>query len=150
MKRFLQFITLLIIVALVAMGTCLLTRFIVPAMHHSTPQDAHMWIHQQLHITNEQEKALVPIENRYTERRRQLTRAIQQANAELANIILQDKAASPRLNAAIEKIHTAQGELQTVTMQHVFEMKAVLNPEQSDKLLKLTAEALKREAEDNH
>ncbi len=104
----------------------------------------------QLHITPEQDKALGPIEQRYAQRRAELTRAIQQANAELANAVLEDKWDSPRVNAAIEKIHAAQGELQMVTMQHVFEMKAVLRPDQFNKLLQRTAEALKREAGDSH
>jgi Spy/CpxP family protein refolding chaperone len=54
------------------------------------------------------------------------------------------------VNAAIEKIHAAQGELQMVTIAHVFEMKAALTPEQWEELMKLTAQALKSQTGDNH
>lgn len=150
MKRPIQFVLILAVVALVATSACLLTRYVVPTMRNTNPEDAHYWIHQQLGITSEQEKSLDPIEHRYSARRIQLTQAIQQANTELANVLLEDKAATPRVNAAIEKIHAAQGELQMVTIAHVFEMKAVLTPDQWDRLMKLTAEALKSEPGNSH
>ncbi len=149
-KKPAQFILLLVIVALIAVGASLLTRHFLPAFHRATPEVAHMWIHQQLGITPEQEKMLEPIEHRYAERRMQLTQAVHQANLALADALLADEAASPRVNAEIEKIHDAQGELQMVTIAHVFEMKAVLTPEQWRKLLALTAEALKQETGENH
>ncbi|CAN5750514.1 hypothetical protein BH09VER1_BH09VER1_12060 [soil metagenome] len=150
MKTPFQFVLLLVVVALVAMGACLLTRYFVPIMRHDDPESAHDWVHRQLGITPEQTKLLDPIEHRYDERRRALDRTIRQANAELATAILEDQAASPKVNATIEKIHAAQGELQMVTISHVFEMKTVLTPGQYEKLLKLTAEALKSEPSESH
>ncbi len=149
MKKPVQFALLLAVVALVAASTCLLTRFVVPKIS-SSPPTAHAWIHRQLSILPEQEKALDPIEHRYAERRDQLTKAIKQANTELAAAILEDRDSSVRVNAIIEKIHAAQGELQMVTISHVFEMKTVLTPEQYEKLLKFTAEALKSEPGGSH
>lgn len=150
MKKPIQFFLLLLVVAVVAVGSCLLTRVIMPTMNHSGPEDAHTWIHEQLGITAAQEKTLEPIEHRYAERRDQLVQAIKQANAELAAVMQEDKAASPRVNAAIEKIHAAQGELQMVTIAHVFEMKSALTSEQGDKLLRLTADALKSQNVNSH
>lgn len=150
MKKPVQFVLLLVVVALVAMGACLLTRYFIPIVRHDKPESAHYWIHEQLGITAEQKKSLDSIEHRYAERRAQLTQTIRQANRELATAIFEDKNASPRVNAVIEKIHAAQGDLQMVTIAHVFEMKAVLSPEQGDKLLKLTAEALKSETGESH
>lgn len=150
MKKPIQFVLLLVVVAAVATGACLLTRHFVPEIRLESSEDSHDWIHRQLGITSEQKKSLEPIEHRYSERRMQLTRAIELANDELANVILEDKAVSPRVNAAIEKIHAAQGELQMVTIAHVFEMKTVLTPEQWEELLKLTAQALKSQTGDNH
>ncbi len=146
MKKPLQFALLLVTVALIAMGMCLFTQWIVPVVCPPHPVGNHMSIHKQLHITPEQDKSLHAIERRYAERRAQLTQTIRQANTELANVILEDKAASARVNTAIRKIHTAQGELQMVTIQHVFEMKTILTPKQADMLLKLTAEALQQDS----
>ena len=44
--------------------------------------------------------------------------------------------------AAIRSIHAAQAELQQATIDHVFEMRTALRPDQYDKLLNLTANAL--------
>lgn len=149
MSKPIQFALLLLIVAAVAAGACRLTRCIVPMMR-PIPADAPTWVHQQLGITEAQERAIEPIERRFTERRNRLTEAIRQANGELASVMEQDKAASLRVNAAIERIHAAQGELQMATIAHVFEIKAALTPEQGDKLLRLSADALKSENVTGH
>ena len=67
---------------------------------------------------------------------------IRRANKELAEAIKQDQADSPRVSAVVERIHHAQAELQKATIEHVFEMKGVLTPEQYQKLLNLTADEL--------
>ncbi len=85
---------------------------------------------------------MAPLEQRYDEQKRHGSELIRLANMELAQAILTDKTDSPRVRAAIAKIHEAQGELQNATVQHVFEMRAVLQPEQYEKLLNLTADAL--------
>lgn len=106
------------------------------------PADTHAWIHRQLGITPEQEAAIESIEHRFAERRRDLTTRIQLANTELAQAILKTKAPSPQVADAIKKIHEAQAELQQATIDHVFEMRGALRPDQYDKLLDLTANAL--------
>jgi Spy/CpxP family protein refolding chaperone len=150
MRKPLQLILLLGLVALVTVGTCSLTRFLMPSRRQTSAEDAHAWIHQQLKVTPAQEAALDPLEARYSQRRNQLMQAIREANAKLALVMLEDRADTLRVKVAIEKIHAAQGELQMVTIAHIFEMKAALTPEQGDKLLQMTAEALKSEAGGSH
>lgn len=105
-------------------------------------KDAHDRIHDELHITEEQEKQLEPLEARYEEDKRHLAEKIRLATVELAIALQEDKSESPRVLAAVESIGKAQGELQRVTLRHVFEMKAVLTSAQYDRLIELTAEAL--------
>lgn len=141
MKRALPLLVLLLAVAIVASGTCLLTaRWTRRA--HGSHADAHHWAHTQLALTADQEKQLVSIEQRYDEQRRHFAELIRVANMELAQALLADEGDSPRVKAAIAKIHDAQGQLQDATLRHVFEMKPVLTPEQFSKLLNLTANAL--------
>lgn len=104
--------------------------------------DAHEWIHQQLVITPEQEKALEPYEQSFKEKKKHYSEQIHLENMELAEAILDHQGDSPQVSAALEKIHKSQGELQKATIEHVFEMKNVLNPEQYKKLLDLTVDAL--------
>ncbi len=85
---------------------------------------------------------MAPLEQRYEDQKRHGNELINLANMELAQAILTDKGDSPRVRSAIAKIHEAQGELQNATVQHVFEMRVILRPEQYDKLLNLTANAL--------
>jgi Spy/CpxP family protein refolding chaperone len=141
MKKPLQLIGMLIIVALVAAVACYLSARVFGPFH-TTAVSGHEWIHKRLDLTPDQQKALEPIETRFAERKRSLMSEIRSANRELAESIKQDQADSPRVSAAVERIHHAQGELQGATLEHVFEMKGVLTPEQYQKLLNLTADEL--------
>lgn len=142
MKHVLPGIGLLLAVIIVASAASFLTmRF---RRDHGQPShlDTHLWFHKQLGFTAEQEKQLVPIEQRYEEQKQHYGELIRLANIELAQAILADKEDSARVKAAIAKIHEAQGQLQDATLRHVFEMRPVLKPEQYEKLLNLTANAL--------
>jgi Spy/CpxP family protein refolding chaperone len=141
MKKALQLVAMLVVVALVAVGACFVTfRFLVPLRVNSVP--THEWIHQQLNLTADQIIVLEPIEEQFQQHKRELLAKIWSANKELAQAIEENQVYSTRVSAAIEKIHRAQGELQEATLQHVFSMKATLTPEQYKKLLDLTAAAL--------
>lgn len=127
-----------------ALTALLLTRQPAPEPPHSPGY--HEWIHRQLALTEEQERRLEPSERRYDETRSRLTETIRLANRELAHAIAADRSNSPRVQAAVRRIHEAMGELQQATLQHIFEMKAVLEPEQYDRLIALTKEALETQA----
>ena len=146
MNRVLRLAALLLTVAVVAAAACFLTgRWMSHRPAPGTGQgadSAHQWVHRELKLTFEQDQSLHPIEQRYAARRDGLKAAIRQANAELARAIREDRADSPKVSAAVDKIHQAQGELQKVTLEHVFEMRQALSPAQYDKLLNLTATAL--------
>jgi len=147
MKKALSFIGLLLVVALVASASCMLTRMF---FHSQRTTGTHEWIHEELGITKEQERALEPIETAFEQRKAILSQKIREANGELADVILADRQDSARVNAAIEKIHAAQGQLQMETVAHVFAMKTVLAPAQFERLLQLTADALRSNTEDSH
>jgi Spy/CpxP family protein refolding chaperone len=144
-KRFLPVLALLLAVGVVAVLACFVTGSWTGRLHsHPTAHhaDAHHWIHTQLGLTTEQEAQLVLIEQRYDDQRRNLSEIIHAANIELGQALVADQGESPQVKAALAKIQEAQGQLQDATLQHVFEMKPVLKPEQYDKLLNLTAKAL--------
>jgi Spy/CpxP family protein refolding chaperone len=132
---------LLVLVAVVAASACWTTSHFL--VKNPPPQsDYHHWLHTQLGITADQDKALDKEEERFADQRKELVAMIQQDNAELAAAMMQDKEFSPRVAAAVEKIHHGQSELEKATLEHIFAMKPILSPEQFDKLLKLTSEAL--------
>ncbi|MEI8313170.1 MAG: periplasmic heavy metal sensor, partial [Verrucomicrobiota bacterium] len=82
------------------------------------------------------------IEKRYHEKRWHFEQEMTLANQELAEAIRSEGKDSERVHAAIGKIHSNMGELQMLTIGHVFAMRDVLTPEQYQKLLNFTADAL--------
>jgi Spy/CpxP family protein refolding chaperone len=142
MKPAIRVIALLVAVCAAAcIASWITSRYVERHARHEAAE-AHAWIHTQLDITAEQDKALEPIEQRFKEKKKHYAELIRIANKELAQAILEDRADSPRVTEAVGRIHQAMGELQNATLQHIFEMKPVLTPQQYDKLLQLTAEAL--------
>ena len=142
MNRTARALALLAVVAVVACAACWFTARHLERQARLEAVEAHSWVHSQLNITPEQDKALSSIEQRYSEKKKHYAELLRIANQELAQAIREDRSDSPRVTATVARIHEAQGELQNATLQHIFEMQPVLTPQQYDKLLKLTAEAL--------
>jgi len=140
--KILFFLGGLLLLAAVAAISSLVTAWRMGALERSVPRDYHAWIHEELGMTDEQEHRLLPSEQRYEETNRHLREVIRLANQELAVAIAEDRANTPRVQAAVQRIHRAMGELQQATLDHIFEMKEVLEPEQYDHLMNLTREAL--------
>ena len=107
------------------------------------PVNYHYWSHSQLGLSAKQESELEPIEAKFARRRDELVASIRKANRELAEALLADKGDSERVKAAVQKIHLAQGQLQQAVLEHVFDMQPVLTPEQYERLIQLTAHALR-------
>lgn len=141
--RLVRFLVFLVCVSLVAGLTCFFTSRVLQS-HKPASRFSHEAIHEQLGLSAEQEKELKPVEERYQSRRSEFQQRIREANAELAQAILEDQTDSPRVLAAVAKIHIAQGELEAATLAHVFEMKGTLRVDQYRKLLELTAAALRQ------
>lgn len=142
MKTTGKFLLLLLLVAVVASLSCFATGRYMRSEAASQHKDFHHWLHQQLDLTAEQNKALDAEEEKFAATRKQLGDELQQANAELAQAIMQDREYSPKVQEAIEKIHHAQSDLEKTTLEHIFAMKPILTPEQFEKVLHLTGETL--------
>ena len=143
MKKVIGFFLVIILVASVA-AFCA-ARFSASCgacANTSTACTPHDWLHNELQLTAEQKKTLEPIETRFHEDYERANTQLQEANRELARTLGQTKIFSPEVSAAIEKVHHRMGELQKLSIQHLFEMKAVLTPEQNDRLLHYAQQAL--------
>lgn len=129
------------VVAVAALSSFCTWRW-VAGRHPVASVDSHDWLHKELRISSEQHKALEPIEVRYAERERVLRERMRQANRDLAAAIGKSKGTSPEVAAAVEKVHQHMGELQKASLEHLFEMRTVLTPEQGDRLLELARKGL--------
>ncbi|MBP6784189.1 MAG: periplasmic heavy metal sensor [Verrucomicrobiales bacterium] len=102
----------------------------------------HDWLHSQLKITAEQESLLAPIEADYGGRRTALLRRIQNGGQGLSAALGENPVEPTGIEAALTEIHSAQGELQRLTIEHFLKMKEHLSPDQSDRLLQWTRESI--------
>lgn len=150
LRRILFLLGYLALVAAVAAGAARLSLKWAHPPHGSamTPHEAHEWLHDQLALTAEQDRLLKPIERQYVEDRRRLESDLRQANMELAEAILSEKGPGGEVAGAIERVNRITGELQRLAVQHIFEMADELTPEQRERLLELTANALYRIKDD--
>ena len=60
-----------------------------------------------------------------------------------------DGSYTPRVNSAVDHFHTTMGELQRATIEHVFEMRAVLSPQQRRKFDEIVRTELLRATEES-
>ncbi|WP_292229676.1 periplasmic heavy metal sensor [Brevundimonas sp.] len=100
-------------------------------MRERQPPSLHAVVHQKLKLDAAQEQRLAVIEARFAERRPLLEAEVRAANRELAAAIASSGGDTPEVQAAVDHFHVAMGDLQKATIAHVFEMRAVLNPEQA-------------------
>lgn len=141
MKKVALFLTAIAVVAAIA---CYVTLRMSQPRVTTDDIASHEWLHRELKLTEAQYRALEPIERSFGDKQRQLAEALRDANRQLARAIAEDKAYTPRVTAAVEHVHHCMGDLQKVSIEHVFAMRAVLTPEQGDRLLVLAQQALEQ------
>ena len=91
----------------------------------------HATIHSQLDLTPEQEQRIDAIETDFADERAGLEAELRAANRELVTAISANQGDTPEVQAAVDHFHVAMGDLQKATLRHIFEMRAVLTPEQA-------------------
>jgi len=111
------------------------------------PADLHHLVHRRLDLSPEQDRRLDEIEAAFAERRASLEAEVRQANAELSAAIAASQGDTPEVQAAVDHFHTAMGDLQMATIRHVFEMRAVLTPEQAEEFDRAVVETLRADAD---
>ncbi len=129
--------------ALIALATVRLATPRATPDPRASEASFHDWLHENLGITAEQEARLLPHEEAYETRRRAQRAVIEAAGEALAAAIREsDHAESPEIEAARKSLMEAQGELQRLTLEHFYAMKAHLSPEQGEKLLRWTHDSI--------
>jgi Spy/CpxP family protein refolding chaperone len=104
--------------------------------------DFHDWVHAHLDLSAEQHRRLLPAEQRFDGQQSVIRAQIAAASRALAVAIQSGGKDSPQITAALDDLHNAQAELQRATLNHFFDMKEQLDPEQVEKLRRWTHERL--------
>lgn len=92
----------------------------------------HDVVHDRLDLTPEQNQRIDALEAGFASERAAMEGELRQANRELIQAIGANEGDTPEVQAAVDHFHAAMGDLQKATLGHVFEMRAVLDPEQAE------------------
>jgi len=93
--------------------------------------ELHQLLHHDLQLDPQQAKQIEAIERQYALRRQALELEMRSDNARLAAAIETEHGYGPHVASAVDSSHRVMGELQKVTLEHVFAMRSVLRPDQA-------------------
>lgn len=132
------------LVALLAFLVALGALWIGQQVRSGAPEETriHAIMHRELDLDPVQESRIDELEKGFAERRSRLEHELRAANADLAAAIAREHAYGSEVEKAVDRSHIAMGELQKATLQHVFAMRGVLRPDQTERFDKAVAKAL--------
>lgn len=108
--------------------------------------ELHAFLHNELKLNAAQEAKVEAIEARFAVRKKALELDMRAANARLAEAIEAEHGYGPKVTAAIDHVHHVMGEMQKETLEHLFAMRAVMNPDQARRFDKTVVKALTADA----
>ena len=92
----------------------------------------HAMVHEALVLSAEQDQALHAIEESFALERQEIEARLDAANRDLAAVIESHPTFDPAVGEAVNRFHVVMGELQTATVRHVYDMRAILTDEQAE------------------
>jgi len=117
-------------------------------LNHEDNGSLHQFVHEELVLTEDQNSRLETLEARFAVERAALESSLRAANARLAQAMDAEHEYGPEVSAAIDDVHGQMGELQKATVQHVFDMREILEPEQQRLFDRKVSEALTSNSRD--
>lgn len=117
-------------------------------LNHEDNGTLHQFVHEELVLTEDQNARLETLEARFAVERAALEASLRAANARLAQAMGDEHDYGPEVSAAIDDVHERMGELQKATVQHVFDMREILEPEQQRLFDRKVSEALTSNSRD--
>ncbi len=139
---------LLLAVILAGLAGCLGAIAADRWLNHEDNGSLHQFVHEELVLTEDQNSRLETLEARFAVERAALESSLRAANARLAQAMDAEHEYGPEVSAAIDDVHGQMGELQKATVQHVFDMREILEPEQQRLFDRKVSEALTSNSRD--
>ena len=139
---------LLLAVLLAGLAGCLGAIAADRWLNHEDNGSLHQFVHEELVLTEDQNSRLETLEARFAVERAALESSLRAANARLAQAMDAEHEYGPEVSAAIDDVHGQMGELQKATVQHVFDMREILEPEQQRLFDRKGSEALTSNSRD--
>ncbi len=104
--------------------------------------ELHAFLHGDLDLDAAQTAKIEAIEQRFATRRNALELEMRAANAHLAQAMEAEHGYGPEVTAAVDHTHHVMGEMQKETLEHLFEMRSVLRPDQATAFDRAVTKAL--------
>lgn len=108
------------------------------------PLSLHAQIHKQLVLDKSQDKKLHALEQAYSTEKSALEARMKQANARLSKAMQTSHDMSPDIIAAKAEYVESLDALQTLTLEHIFAMRALLKNDQAQQFDKLVAHSFRK------
>ena len=108
--------------------------------------ELHAFLHNELKLNAFQEAKVKAIEARFAVRKKTLATDMRAANVSLADAIETEHGYGPKVTAAVDHVHHVMGEMQKETLEHLFEMRAVMNADQARRFDQTVVKALTADA----
>jgi nickel and cobalt resistance protein CnrR len=135
----------LLLIALIAFLAAIAGVFIGRAFiarQAPVESELHALLHDDLDLNGAQKAKMEVIERRFATRKRALEQELRNDNARLAAAIQAEHGYGPAVGSAVDHSHAVMGQLQKETLEHIFAMRSVLNPDQAARLDAAVVKAL--------
>ncbi len=139
----------LLLIAVVAFGACFAGVFLgqrIAEAPNPNETELHAVLHERIKLTGAQKARIDKIEAVFAARRHMLEREMRAANIRLAKAIEAEQGYGPRVTEAIDHMHEVMGTMQKETLAHLFEMRAILDPQQTQLFDESVVKALTADA----
>lgn len=134
-----------LIVFAAAIAGVLIGRHFLPAPP-APASELHSVLHGELALDAGQRRKLEALEAAFAVRRSALEAEMRAENARLAQGIAAEHDVGPRVTAAVDASHRTMGALQKETIAHVFAMRRLLRPDQTERFDAAVTRALTEDA----
>ena len=124
-----------------AIGGVLVGRLLFP-QPGPPGAELHDVLHHKLSLDSGQKARLELLEQQFGIRRRALELELKAENVQLAEAMLAEHGNGPGVAAAVDRSHAVLGELQKVTLTHIFAMRQLLRPDQTAPFARAVVKAL--------
>jgi hypothetical protein len=108
---------------------------------HDEPH-GHMWLHDELGLSAEEAAKIDAFEAEYRSERGILLEEFEKRIDGLSELLRTTDSCSPQVNQAVHHLHEVHGQIQSLSIEHYYDMLSVLPPEKQDRLRALAIEAL--------
>ena len=107
-----------------------------------TNNEMHRLLHEKLKLSEAQQAQIEVLEKAFALRQQALELEMRSDNAKLAGAIESEHGYGPLVSATIDHSHMVMGQLQKETLEHMFAMRSVLQPDQAAQFDRVIVKAL--------